>query len=431
MSGGSLAADLAGLAWRNVWRNRRRTTLNVIALSVGMGILVLALGWIGGYHTYIYETMRDFQTGEMQVMHADWYAERSRLPTDLLVADYSGVRDALLDLPELRDAAVTGRVLFSARLSTGSRSWRSMVTAIDPAHEPAVGVLGDYVSSGRSPAELAASGERGLWIGADVAETAGVAVGDTLFLRAVNRHGVENLYDAAVAGIFSYGYPALDDGMVYLDLDTATELLDLDGGVTHVVLRLEGGDAAVPAAMEEAARLLGAAGPDADARALEIRPWEDFARAAVSAVEQDTGSFMIMIGIMYLLIVLGILNSMSMSVHERTREIGTVRAIGMRARSLQGMFALESLWQALIAAAVALLLTAPLAWWLAGTGVDIASSVPDSVPIPFGERFRADFAVRHYLFTLASGLLTALAGAILPARRAARISVADAMRRVG
>ncbi|MEX2443406.1 MAG: FtsX-like permease family protein [Alkalispirochaeta sp.] len=459
----SVTGELAALAWRNVWRNRRRTTLNVVALSVGMGIFVLALGWIGGYHTYIYETLRDFQTGEVQVMHADWYDERTRLPVDLLVEDYETVRAAVSRVPGVREEAVTGRVLFSLRVSTGRRSWRTMATAIDLRYESAVGVLGEYVREGRRPGERAGgergeresddtaesgqeradsrppatAAQRGIWIGRPVAEKAGLSLGDTLFLRAVNRHGVENLFDVPVAGIFEYGYPALDEQMVYVDLNTADELLDLDGAVTHVVARLDQGTG-VSAGVERIAAELGGAAvevgvrrsdaPDAE---LEVRPWQDFARAAVTAVEQDTNSFALMMAIMYLLIVLGIVNSMSMSVHERTREIGTMRAIGMRGRSLLAMFAMESVWQAVIAAVVALIVTTPVAIWLAGTGVDLVSSMPDDIPIPFGDRFRADFAVWHYLFTVASGLVTALLGAIIPARRAARITVAEAMRTVG
>ena len=132
-----------------------------------------------------------------------------------------------------------------------------------------MGVLGDYIVAGRSPTELAnrggaplhgedaaparspsrarspsggpADGARGLWIGRPVAAKADIAVGDTLFLRAMNRHGVENLYDVPVAGIFEYGYPVLDKQMIYLDRATADELLDLDGGVTHLVIRLHAG----------------------------------------------------------------------------------------------------------------------------------------------------------------------------------------------
>mgnify|MGYP001272468320 CR=1 FL=1 len=427
-----ITGELAALAWRNVWRNRRRTTLNVMALSVGMGILVVSLGWIGGYHTYIYDTLKDFQTGELQVMNREWYAERTRLPVDLLVNDYESVRQSIAAVDGVRTAvdgtaAVTGRVEFSARISTGRRSWRSAVTAIDPRFEPSVGVLGRYVTDGRRPADLAGTDDRGIWIGRPLAEKAGVSVGDSLFLRAVNRHGVENLYDARVVGIFEYGYPALDEQMIYVDLSTATELLDLDGAVTHVVVRLDDGTS-VTTGLE---RVRGAVASTADAGTLEVRPWQDFARTAVSAVESDTHSFILMMIVMYLLIVLGILNSMSMSVHERTREIGTIRAIGMRGRSLLAMFALESVWQAAIATVVALVVTVPIALWLALGGVDIASSMPDTMPIPFGERFRADFAVWHYLFTAASGLLTALLGAIIPARRAAKLTVAEAMRSVG
>jgi putative ABC transport system permease protein len=327
-----------------------------------------------------------------------------------------------------------------------------MATAIDPRHEPTVGVLGEYVRDGRRPAELAAggapdagagdlsagddrdsgpdtAGERGIWIGRPVADKAELSIGDTLFLRAVNRHGVENLFDVPVVGIFEYGYPALDEQMVYLDLPTAEELLDLDGAVTHVVVRLDE-STEVATGVERIAAVLGgeAVGAGAD---LQVRPWQDFARAAVTAVEQDTNSFALMMAIMYVLIVLGIVNSMSMSVHERTREIGTMRAIGMRGGSLLTMFAMESVWQAVIAAVVALIVTTPVAIWLANTGVDLVSSMPDDIPIPFGERFRADFAVWHYLFTVASGVVTALLGAIIPARRAARLTVAEAMRTVG
>jgi len=508
---------IAALAWRNVFRNRRRSALNIIALTVGMTILFLALGWIGGYHRYIYDTLRDFQTGEIQIVTAEWYAERARFPVDTLIGDYEELRSAVLELPAVR--SVAPRVVFSARVSTGRESFRIAATAIDPALEGDVGVLDRYIVAGRSPSELARAGEggggnepRGIWIGRPVAEKAGVAVGDTLFLRAMNRHGVENLYDAPIAGIFEYGYPVLDNQMIYLDLTTADELLDLDGGVTHLTLRLHPGAgvkdtieaiAATIAAGSPAATATGgdaggsapAAGPSpvgasdtvpsrtalaaaseqtyyaferyggacsirefeiddklmtagiggtmndrtrdpastAAARAgtLEIRPWQDFARAAVSAVEGDTYSFSVMVAVMYLLIVLGILNSMSMSVHERTREIGTIRAIGIRRRQLLALFAMESVWQAVIAAVFAAIISTPVALWLVYTGVDITSSMPETMPVPFGERFRADFAAWHYLFALASGILTALAGAIIPARRAGRITVAEAMRTVG
>lgn len=422
--------ELSRVAWRNVWRNTRRTTLNVIALTLGMAILLIALGWINGYHIYVYETIRDFETGELQVLDPAWYPDRSRLPLDALVEDYDAVRERVAAVGGV-DAA-TGRVRFSLRVSTGTHSFRALGTAIDPRFEHQVGALDENIVAGRTPAELGEDG-RGAWVGQPVAERAGIEVGDTIFLRAVNRHGVDNLYDAAVVGIFTYGYPVLDRNTIYVDRGTADELLDLGGAVTHVVVRTteRASLTATGERVRDALGIAGAAATSGDDGRLEVRPWQDFARSAVSAVEQDTISFTIMIGVLYLLIVLGILNSVSMSVHERTREIGTLRAIGMQRGRVTAMFALESVWTAAIATLAALAVSTPVIVYLATVGVDLTGSLPDDLPIPFGERFRAEMIVGHYLFTIASGVLAALVGAIVPARRAARVTVAEAMRSVG
>ena len=119
---------------------------------------------------------------------------------------------------------------------------------------------------------------------------------------------------------------------------------------------------------------------------------------------------------------------MSMSVHERTREIGTLRAIGMKRRHLVALLLAESGWLALIAALTALLLSVPMIWYLGSVGLDISSQMPEEIPVPFGEQFYADFRIRHFLFTLGVTSLTALLGTLRPAVKAARMQVVDAMR---
>lgn len=412
--------DIARMAWRNVFRNPRRSILNIIALTVGTAILFLALGWIGGYHRYIYDTLIDFETGHGKVLRPDYYAERQRLPVDLLIEDYEAVRDVVSSVDGVE--AVTGRVRFSIRISTGERGFSMGATALDLRYEDGVGVLADYVVEGAVP--TAGDGTSGVWIGRTVADKAGIELGDIVFLRAMNRHGVENLYDAPVVGFFDYGYPVLDEQMAYLDMETAAELLDLDGGVSEIVYRLEPGLSPEVGRERVAATLAGRVLQEE----LEARIWRDFAQAAVSAVEGDTSSFGVIATVMYLLIVLGILNTMSMSVHERTREIGTVRAIGMSRRILRRMFAFESLWQALISLVLAAAIATPIALFLSKTGIDITDSMPADMPVPFGERFRASFATWHYLAGLLSAPATALIGAMIPIRRAGRVTVAEAMR---
>jgi putative ABC transport system permease protein len=113
------------------------------------------------------------------------------------------------------------------------------------------------------------------------------------------------------------------------------------------------------------------------------------------------------------------------------REIDPPRAIGMRGRAILAMFSTESAWQGCIATGAALIIMTPVAVWLSLVGIDIAGRLPESVPVLFGGRFYTDYEVWHFLVAVAGAVLVGLVGSIRPARRAARLSVADAMRRVG
>ncbi len=411
------------VALKNVFRTPRRSVLNILALTVGVSVLIVCLGWIGGYHTYIYETLIKMETGHVQVLRAGYYAEKRRLPVDIVVPDYATVLAAVEALPDVEAAA--GRTSFSVKVSAGAKSVRLIGTAVDAEREGAVGILDDQIVRG-----VFVDQRPGVMLGRPLAEKLGVDAGDTLFLSALDRYQVENLIDAEVVGIFSFGYPLLDENVVYCDLATANRLLSLDDEVTRIVVRLKDGDrltAGLAAVADEVARYGRTAG-EGDGTILEARPWHDFARATVSAVKGDINGFIIMVVIIGILIILGILNSMSMTVHERTREIGTLRAIGMRRGQLLWMLAVESAWLAVIAIGISLVVTMPVALYLGRTGVDIASHMPPEIPIPFGERFHADFAPWHYFFSIGVGLLTAVVGAIVPARRAIGVEVAQAMR---
>jgi putative ABC transport system permease protein len=163
----------------------------------------------------------------------------------------------------------------------------------------------------------------------------------------------------------------------------------------------------------------------------EVYSWKTFAQATVSAVRADTNSFYIILVVLYLLIVLGLLNSMSMSVHERTREIGTLKAIGMKKNQVVALLMTESAWMALISAAAAVLISLPMIWYLGSVGLDISSQMPDTIPVPFGEQFYADFRLRHFLIAVGIATVSGLLGTLRPALRAARMLVADAMRGEG
>jgi len=403
--------DLLWMAFRNVLRNRRRSMLNIVALTIGLCIMILGLGWVNGYHTYIYGSLIRLETGHAQYLAEGYLPQQRRLPVDVLLDGYAATRAALEAHPWVE--AASGRVDFLVKLAAPGQSLSLLARAVDPPGEAALSTVKDFVDQG---SYLDAG--PGLLIGRPLADALGLAPGDTVFVSARDRHGVENLIDLAIVGVFHLGYPAMDRYLAFMDLESASFLLDLEDQVNRVVVRL------VPGA--DPGRVL--SNPPVLPGRGEWQPWQRFARTAVAAVEADSGGFTAMIVIMYLLIVLGILNSMSMSVHERTREIGTLRAIGIRRKALVRLFMLEALWLALPAIVAALILSVPGVYYLQFVGVDLAGALPADLPVPFGERFKADFQAWHFVLASVLTLVSALLGSLIPARRGSRIVVADALR---
>lgn len=426
--------ELFKVAAKNINRNRRRSILNIAALAIGLAIMVLALGWLNGYDIYIYEALQDFETGHAQVLNEAYLPERSRLPVDITVPQYTETRDRLAEADGVLGAA--GRINFSLSLSHGAKSARLLGRAIDPEHEAAITIVEDSIEEGAYLDEAP-----GILISSTLAEKFDVGVGDTMFATALDKYNVDNLLDARVVGIFSYGYPVIDDNVVFFDLGTASELLSFEDEVTKIVLRFDDGRAVEAGIGEIEATLdaLAATQPDGAGEApketvapvdLAIKSWKFFAQVAVNAVRQDTVSFQILLGIIIFLIVIGILNSMSMTVHERIREIGTIRALGMKRRQVVRLITMESATLGLLAFGAALLIAAPFALYLARVGFNIAQYIPANVPVPFGETFYAEFRLSQFLLTFAVGMATAIVGALIPARRAAKLEIAEAMRTV-
>jgi len=147
----------------------------------------------------------------------------------------------------------------------------------------------------------------------------------------------------------------------------------------------------------------------------------------VSAVEADTAGFAMILGVLFLLVIIGILNSMSMAVHERRREIGTLRAIGMKRRQLTRLLLAEGVSIAAIGALAGAVVAGIASIYLGGIGFDLSVLAGTGLPIPFGDRFTADFRVWDYLLGAAVGIVTAVAGSTIPSRRASRLSIAEAL----
>lgn len=409
--------ELLRMGFRNLRRNRRRTLLNVVALAIGAAIMIVSVAWVRGYFTSLYEGIIRLDTGHAQVLPDGYLDEQRRLPLDLAVPDCRALTEELLRLEGVQ--AVAPRLTFSAELGDGRRSTRLLGRGINPAAEASVTVLDEHLVRG----SYLADGEEGVLLSEELASRLGIDPGDPLFLTAIDARGAENFTESVLRGTFTLGYPTIDEGLFFIDLASAQRLLGMDDRVTRLVIRLDSG----PAVAGDVERLRERIARVGSEEPLVVEPWRTFVEVIVSAVEADTAGFSVILAILFLLVVVGILNSMSMAVHERTREIGTLRAIGMKQPQLVGLFLAESVAIALLGAAAGAGLAGLAAIYFGGVGFDLSALAETGLPIPFLDRFTADFRVWDFLLGTAGCALTAVAGGIIPSRRASRIPIADAL----
>ncbi|HUX13621.1 MAG TPA: FtsX-like permease family protein [Spirochaetia bacterium] len=403
--------ELFLLGYRNVARNFRRTILNVIAIAVGVAVLLFGQGWIRGYYNTIYTGVRNFETGDVQVLEKGYLDEQRRLPLDIAIGNYAELAAKIKTDPAV--AAVAPRIEFSATVGTPAGSVRVLGRAIDPANEAKVTVTRQFMQQGH----YLTSGSGGVLIGAPLAAKLGVKAGDTISVTAVDRYSAENYIQAVVEGVFRFGYPPVDENTLFIDLPTAQELLGMKGEATRLVVKLAPG-VGETAGLQSVRKVL------ADAGQVRAYSWREFAQAVVIATSGDIGSFKIIMVIMYLLIVIGILNSMSMSVQERIREIGTLRAIGMKRGRLTSLFLSESVWIAIFGAIIGCVLGGVVVYYMEVVGFDFSKFSSTSLPIPWGHKFTGDYRPVDFLVATAVGIVTAIAGGFLPALRATKLNIA-------
>ena len=399
---------LAAIGLRNIARNPRRSALNITALGIGVAVMIIGLGWIRGYYTTIYGGVKRLETGDLQILRDGYLDQERRLPLDIVIPDAYAVARRISADPLVE--AVAPRVDFSATVGTEAGSVRVLGRAIEPAAEARVTTIRQFIQQG----SYFSPDKGGILLGAPLARKLGLVTGQSVALSAVDKYSVQNFVEVPVAGIFLFGLPSLDEGLVIVDMATARGLLSTPGAATRLVVRLKDGvsERKAAASIRELLRGMGDS----------VYSWRAFAGVIVSATSADIGGFWIIFFVIFLLVIIGIVNSMSMAVQERTREIGTLRAIGIRRSQLAVLFLVEAASLALVAAAIGCLLGGLFAWYMTSVGFDFSSTSLE-MPIPFGHRFTGDYRPVDFLFGSAVSLASALTGSLLPTRRAARLSI--------
>ena len=410
------------LAWRNLWRNWKRTLITASALAFGYLASVTMIGIWSGMVAEMIETGTNLVTGQLQLHAPDYYPERSMYAT-------LGGRDGI-DVDELvrltRETpgivAASPRVYGGGLVSSGTETVAGMLVGVDPEREVEVTRLLVSPVEGRAPR----AGEREILIGRDMANVLGVGVGEEVVLVAPAADGSlgNDLY--RVSGVFETGMTALDGALGILPIRSLQELLALPENRIHEVAAALEDPWAAPALGDSLTAAFGVRGLDYP---VSPRPWTVF-RPELAAYADLAGAVNgIIVGIVFVMAMFGVANTMLLGTYERRREFAVVRALGTGPSSVARTVVYEGLILGVVSLAAGALLSIPVLYWLHNYPPDLSNLFGDftmngAVIRPV---LRADYTVQGPLVSAVALLVTSILSAFYPAYRAVKILPADAL----
>ena len=318
------------MAWRNVWRNPRRTVMTVLAIAFACLTLVFMLSLQLGMYELMINAVVKNQTGHLQII-AEGYNKDLKIRK--VLSDPGSVSTLLDEAPHI--SGYTFRTNGFALLSSEQRTYGGMVTGIDPSSEPRVS---STASSIRQGSYLSPDDTNSALVGSLLAKNLRIGIGDELVLLGNARDSSIAATVLIVKGIFSSGMDEYDRSAIQIPLNYFQEIFAMRGAV-HQLVAVSESLGSVNDAKQFLAHRLADAGSD---DRLVVKSWDELMPGLIQSIQIDLGGGVIFYAILIVIVAFSIMNTFLMAVFERTHEFGTLIAIGARPGRLTKMLIYES-----------------------------------------------------------------------------------------
>ena len=410
------------MAWRNLWRNRRRTIVTLSSIAFGTMLAVIFTGMGDSNFSEMIDLAARLGGGHVSIQHP----EQLEIPTFSRTVTRAGERRAAaLEDPQVERATL--RIAGNVMVSSAGQSQGAGFIAFDPKSED-VGTLSllEALDEGRL---FEHAGDRGIVLGAALADRLGVRLGKKIVYTLTDKQGEIVQEAARVVGLIRTGSPSVDAGLCLLPLSRVQKLLGYDDQeVLQIALFLRDQRAAEDTA-ERLSESSVAVGDDAVAL-----PWFVTQPELSGFIAMKVAGARVMEVIIMLLVAAGIFNTLFVSVMERMREFGIMVAIGFSPGQLFRLVMWESLWLALVGLALGAVATAWPYWYMANVGIDLAAvadvdvSGSEVAGIATSAVMHVGIYLDHLLAIVAAAMTATLAAGLYPAWSAGRVAPVESIR---
>ena len=400
------------LAWRNIWRNRRRTAITLASIAFGLAAILFVQSLIKTIQLQLIEKATGVFTGHVQVVAKG--VDDYKLP-DKNIKDIARVEKAAAALPGVVEYGK--RLHITGLASSDSDSAGVLLCGVEPGKERRITSMHSYKTQGeylRDPSAPEA------YIGAKLAEQLGVGLGGDLVLMASASDGSIGAERFRIVGVFQTGSHTFDAQLVYVPLAPLQGMLALEGRINNLIVRL-----ADPQRIYEARAELAAGLSDLPVEAVT---WEQIDHELVGIRRYQNALLSIVLAVVFAIVALGVANTLLMSMFERLREFGVLRALGARPSFIVRTVLLESFLLCLCGTALGVALGAGAIFYYRRAGLVLPLKDAVSYFMPFDTVLYLRFNWPMHIAALASVLLTSLLAGLPPALKAAKLKPTEALR---
>jgi len=403
------------LAWRNIWRHRRRTVIIVLAMGLSLGMMMFYDGLMDGFNDAIAGNAVRVLGGNVQV-HAAGYREKVDSNPLIPLKDDAAVVKAALAQPNVIAAA--RRIQTGGLISNHEGAFSMKIIGIEPEVEAPVSLIAAHIVEGRN---LQATDEDSVLIGKGLAGALSLKVGDRVTMVGSDIHKQNRQRTMTVIGVYDIGIPSMEKATAYVSLREAQNLFNLNGQSTEVQITLKkvGAESNIVSALSPI--LPG----------YEVESWAKNYPELSTAVNRKSFVMDIFSVIIVVIAGIGILNLLMMAIYERTREIGLLGAMGLKPNQIAITFILEGALIGLVGVFAGIVMGLAINVSLMQVGMDYSqfAGVTDYMALISGKVYPT-LGVSKLLMRAVIILVIAALAALVPAMIASRREPSEALHHV-
>lgn len=399
------------LAWRNLFRNTRRTILTCLLIASSLVVLILVDGLVLGMKDVMVGGITKTLEGEAQVSHREF---RTNLEVEYVIEDPEPLITTIQEDPNV--SGFGPRVIIGGMIASSYNTTGGLIYGVDPDKELGVSRLADAIVEG----EYLTGADRELLMGQPMVDLLEIELGDRLVLTAAavdTNEITQELF--RLTGVFEFGPEEMDENLVFINLEKAQSLLGMQGHLHQIALQFNDPELSKDPDLPLFRELTGGD--------IEALGWLDLQPSIGAMIEMSNYSTLIVGLVLFLLTSLGVINSMFMSIYERIYEFGVAKAIGTTPWQIIQLVLFEALLLALLSCVFGLICAYFIGDYFSENGIPTGKMEVSGIVVD-GNMYTRLATYQFVNFPVYVTLLT-LAAALYPAAFASRIVPTQVLQR--